>query len=158
ASGTEVAESLQLPTNRHRHLMPGGIAVRQDEQHHLPTVGGGVFSDPMQQRVADLAGRQIQVRLLGAGDRKQDLLEACLLAEDHEVEGLPRFKSLGDRRRLQVGDIGNGDVDADGDQSPGLNLALWQMTGSAFRLSTIRSNSMYPSQRAALPATSTNQL
>src|SRR5262249_4603408 len=72
----------------------------------------------------DLPRRQVQVRLLGTGDRKQDLLEACLLTEDHEVEGLPGFKSLGDRRRLQVGDIGNGNVDADGDQSPGLNPCL----------------------------------
>src|SRR5262249_35356583 len=95
-----VAKSLQFTADRNCHLMPGGIAVRQGEQHHLPSISGGVLGDAIKERIADLAGRQIQVRLPGTRDWENNVFRACLLTADHEVIGLPALESFGERRWL----------------------------------------------------------
>jgi hypothetical protein len=39
----EIAESLQLSANGHRHLMPGGVAIGKNEHHHGPAIFGTVL-------------------------------------------------------------------------------------------------------------------
>src|SRR5437868_683192 len=78
----------------------------------------------MQERVADLASRQIEVRLLRARDWKENVFKACLLTKHHEVEGLPGNESLRDRQGLKVVGVRNRDLDADGDEGARHNPSL----------------------------------
>jgi hypothetical protein len=78
----------------------------------------------MDQRVTDLAGRQIEVGLFLPRDRVENIFEACLLAEHREVVGLPGFEPRRDCHRLDVVHLGNGDVETDGDRRFGYNPSL----------------------------------
>ena len=59
-----------------------------------------------------------------ARDRKEDGLQACLLAKNDEVEGLPRDKALGHRCGLEIVDVGNLNFEADRDGPVRRNACL----------------------------------
>jgi hypothetical protein len=66
----EIAERLQLAGDADRHLVAGRITIARREHDHRPPVLGRVFCDLVEQGVADLAGREIEVGFIGFGDRQ----------------------------------------------------------------------------------------
>ena len=71
----QIMEGLQLARDGYRHLVPGRIAVAQGEQYQRPAVLIRLLGDLIDQRVTNLAGRQIQVGLELARDRQYHVFE-----------------------------------------------------------------------------------
>ena len=86
-------------------------------------------------------------RAIGANN----IFKASLLSEDREVKGLPWLEPGRDRHRLDVVRVGNGDVEADGDERLGLNpsLAMDDRLGIAVVGDPLERDVAEPSRRLA---------
>jgi hypothetical protein len=120
----KVADCLQLAPDGYRHLVAGRIAVREGEDHQRTTIGDGFLGDAINVSVADLARVQVEVGVALLRDRLDNIFKACLLAEDRKLVCLPCLETGGERRRLEILDRRDPDIDADIDAGRRRNPCL----------------------------------
>jgi hypothetical protein len=117
----QITEGLQLAADRDGHLIAARIEVGEHQQHHRAAIVGADLGHLIQQGVADLAGRQIEVRVVPIAQRREHVGEARFLAIDHEMIRLA-CPEVGDADRgLHVLFIRHPDRDAVADVDEGLD-------------------------------------